>query len=248
MSEEAGPPPVKRDVAPLKNVAVCFGALQTALNRRNHLPGIVTIYGPSGWGKTVGALYASNCSRAYYTRVRSSWTKKALVSRILHEMGIEPERTVYDMSEQASEQLALSGRPLVLDEGDHLVERGLVELVRDIHDSSNAAILLIGEERLPQKLKRFQRFHSRVLQWHPAQPADFEDARQLRELYCDRVRVGDALLRRICEHAQGSVRRICVSLEHAREEALRRGLDRIDIDTWGKAEIFTGDAPRRRIA
>ena len=217
------------------------------MHRPAHLPGMVTLYGPSGWGKSFAAAHAANRHRAYYIEAKSSWTKKALLMAILKEMGIVPEKTIYQMTDQVSEQLVLSGRPLIVDEMDHVADKNAVEIVRDIYEGSNAPMLLIGEERLPHKLRRWERFHGRMLDWVPAQPADIEDARALRSLYCQSVEVADDLLERFLEAANGSVRRICVNLERARQEALGQGLTCIDRAAWGNRELFTGEPPRRRV-
>lgn len=235
-------------IAPLRNVSLCIATMKRALERPEHLPGMVTLFGPSGWGKTTAAIYVANTTRAYYVQARSAWTRKAMLLAILREMGIPPARTVYEMTEQVAEQLSLSGRPLIVDEMDHIVDRNMVELVRDVYEGSQAAILLIGEERLPTKLKRWERFHGRMLDWIPAQPADLSDMALLRDLYCTRITVADDLLGRILEVSRGSVRRICVNLERVQTEAVRTGVESMDRELWGKRELFTGEAPRRRVA
>lgn len=233
--------------ASLSNVAACMGALERAMSRPAHLPGLVVLYGPSGWGKSTAAAVAANTHRAYYVEAKSTWTRKALLQAILKEMGVQPARTIYAMGDQVAEQLALSDRPLIVDELDHLVERNAVEVLRDVYEGSGAAILLIGEEQLPGKLRRWERFHGRVLDWVPAQPADMEDARALRALYCDRVAVAEDLLSRVHEIAKGSVRRICVNLERIQETAATMGFKEMDLAAWNGRELFTGEAPRRRV-
>lgn len=159
---------------------------------------------------------------------------------------MQPARTISGMCDQIAEQLALSGRPLIIDEMDHVVDRNAVELVRDLYEASRAAILLIGEESLPGKLAQWERFHGRILDWVAAQPADLEDARALRDLYCDRVTVADDLLADVVAAAEGSVRRICVNLERIQELGQVDGHDVMDRAAWGDRALFTGRAPRRR--
>lgn len=118
--------------------------------------------------------------------------------------------------------------------------------IRDIYEGSGAAILLIGEEGLPNKLRRWERFHGRIMDFCPALPADFEDAKALRQIYCS-VTISDDLLLAIHEAAKGSVRRICVNLERVQEEAGRDGLEEMTLAAWGNRELFTGEAPRRRV-
>jgi AAA domain len=235
-----------KTTAPLQNVSLCASALERAMRRPRHLPGLVCFYGPAGWGKSVSAVYAANRHRAYYVEARSTWTTRAMLLGILKEMGIAPGRTVYEMTDQVCEQLERSERPLIIDEMDHLVGRGCVESLRDLYEGSKAAMLIIGEEGLPSKLQRWERFHSRVLDWRAAQPVSVEDARYLEQLYCDRIDIADDLLGRIHGLARGAVRRVCVNLEAVQEWALTQGLERVGLAEWGKRELYTGDPPPRR--
>jgi len=234
-------------VAPLANVSLCVKALERAMERPSHLPGMVCFYGPSGWGKSTAAAYTANRHRAHYVECKSTWSRKATLLAILHEMGIQAPRTIYEMTDAICEQLARSGRPLIIDEMDHLVDKAAVEIIRDLYEGSGAAILLIGEERLPKKLERWERFHGRILDFVPAQPADLADTAHLARLYCRHVAIEDDLMAEIHKAAGGSVRRICVNLERIQEEALAQGLDSIGRADWGKRSLFTGHAPARRV-
>lgn len=129
---------------------------------------------------------------------------------------------------------------------DHLVSAGSVELVRDLYESSQAAILLIGEEMLPTKLKKYERFHGRVLSWVPAQPVTLLDAQKLVQVYSPQVVIADDLLGLLVEKSHGSVRRVAVNLENVRDTSLDLGLDRMDLATWGDRPLYTGEAPNRR--
>ena len=233
--------------APLTNVSLCMTALTRAVDRPSHLPGMVCFYGPSGWGKSTAAAYAANKQRAYYIECKSTWTRKAVLAAILKDMGIAPANTIYEMADQVCEQLASSMLPLIIDELDHLVNKQAVEIVRDIYEGSGAAILLIGEERLPEKLKRWERFHGRILDWVPAQPADLDDCRHLARLYCRAVTIKDDLLTAIYKASRGSARRVCVNLERVQDEAESNGLAAINLADWGQREFFTGEAPVRRV-
>lgn len=234
-------------VAPLANVSLCVRALERAMERPAHLPGMVCFYGPSGWGKSTAAAYTANRHRAHYVECKSTWTRKATLLAILHEMGIPAPRTIYEMTDAICEQLARSGRPLIIDETDHLVDKKAVEIIRDLYEGSGAAILLIGEERLPNKLERWERFHGRILDFVPAQPADLEDTAHLARLYCREVVINNDLLSKIHKASGGSARRICVNLERVQEEALAQGLDAICAADWGNRSLFTGQAPTRRV-
>lgn len=233
--------------APLVNVSLCVKTLEKAMTRPDHLPGIVSFSGPSGFGKSTAAAIAATRFDAVYVQAKSTWTRKAAHLAILKEMGVVPAKTLYGMAEQVAEQLALSRKPLIVDECDYLVKNGTVEMIRDIYEASGAAILLIGEEDMPTLLRRWERFHGRILTFALAEPASLDDARALRDLYVDGVEIAEDLLAKVHKEAKGSVRRICVNLEAIREEAVDNGLIRIDLAFWGSRPLYTGDAPTRRL-
>jgi len=233
--------------APLKNVALCNRLLEMAINRPTHLPGMVCFYGPPGWGKSFAAAYTANKHSAYYIECKSTWTRKAILIAILKEMGIVPATAIYEMTDQVSEQLAVSGRPLIVDEMDHIVNKKAVEIIRDIYEGSNAAILMIGEESIETKLRKWERFHSRMLAWQPAQPADLADAMHLARLYCKDVTIADDLMKLIQQQSGGVVRRICVNLNLVEQTAINMGVDSITKKDWANRDMYTGSAPTRRV-
>jgi len=232
--------------APLRNLGILDDLTGRVKNRPEHLPGIVTFSGPSGYGKSTAAGYIAAKHQAYYVEVRSMWTKKAFLEALLRQMGIEPKSTVYQQTDQVSEELACSQKPLILDEFDNAVERNLVELVRDLYEQSKSPIILIGEERLPQKLQKWERFHGRILDWALAQPADLDDARALVSHYTPDLAVHDDLLACLVEQARGSVRRIVTNLERIRTFARGEGLEEVTVKDWGKRPLHTGQAPAPR--
>ena len=169
-------------LAALKNVSRFLVLMETLINRGPHLPGIGVFHGYSGYGKTYAALYVQNITGALRVEVGDSWTKKKFLQMLLEEAGIDKPRgrTIADLTEEAIEVLGDDpGRPLFIDEADKLADKGMLELVREIHEHSQAPIVLIGEEQLPGKILKVERVHNRVLDWVPAEPCDHDDARAL---------------------------------------------------------------------
>ena len=229
----------------LRNVALFGEAMDAAMHRHLHLPGLVVFHGPSGYGKTFAATFAANAHRAYYVEARSTWTKRALCLGILREIGVEPAQRVYEMVAQIAEQLAISRRPLILDEADHILQAGAIEVVRDIHEASGAVVALIGEERLPAKLRAVERVHNRVVQWVGAVPADTQDAQLLARLYCPGIAVAEDLMAEVVTASSGGARRICINLQDIAEEAKKRPADLLDSAWWGGRALMTGRVERR---
>lgn len=164
-------------------------------------------------------------------------------------MKLRPGRTVAEMCDQAAQQLALSGRPLIIDEADKPIDHNYVEIIRDLHEGAGGApILLIGEEGMEVKLRPFERFHNRILEWVAAQPATLDDTRKLCTLYCPDFRIADDLLARVHDVSRGVTRRICVNLSRVAEFAALEppaGGLAITLAAWGTRELYTGEARRR---
>lgn len=240
-------PGVNATIAPLNNVALFNELVERVVNRPRHLPGMASFHGFSGYGKTFSATYAANKYRAYYVEVGESWTKAKFCRALLTELGADTRGTIADMVDRIIEHLVINERPVIIDEFDHVVARRYHETIREIHDKTGAPIILIGEELLPNKLATTsERFHNRMLDWVPAQPADADDARALARLYCPGLEIADDLLELITRRSEGRVRRICVNLERVRETAGLEGLERIDLATWGDRPLFSGKPPARR--
>lgn len=233
-------------LALLKNVVATMGLVQRLKDRGQHMPGFGVVFGHSGYGKTYSAIFAQNKTGGPRIEIGDSWTKKTLVSAILKELGLRaPAGTVASLTEKAIELLAQPDHPpLIIDEADKLVDKNMIELVREIQEGAQVPIILIGEEALPKKLERVERVHNRVLDWVMAQPADLEDTRKLAGLFCPSLPIDDASLDALREASDGRARRIVTNLYHLKEFAATRGLT--SIDAGGPAPNFTtGAAPRR---
>lgn len=234
--------------AQLRNVISLLVSIEKAINRPAHLPGMVCFYGPSGMGKSVAAAFSSEVYNAYYIELKSTWTVKYFLEILAIEMTLFEEgkpirETIPRLFTMISKQLKNSRRPLIIDEADYLIDRKKIDIVRDLYEASEVPVILIGEQNLPKNLKESERTHGRILEFVPAERADIEDAKALRELYCKKVKISDDLLEYVTDLTKGSVRRICVNLERIQQEALVNGWLEVSLNEWGSREIYTGHAP-----
>lgn len=240
-----------RAYAPLRNMALFNELVERVIGRSSHLPGMACFYGHSGYGKTVSAVWAANKSRAYYVELGETWTRKTLCQKVLCELGLGSlnQGSLPDLVSAIVDRLAEErDRPLIIDEADFLAKKGMIDLVREIHDKSQAPVILIGEELLPVKLQKFERAHNRMLDWVAAVPCDLNDARHLARLYSPGVEIGEDLVAAILKASDGRARRIAVNIDRARERAQLEGKKRIGLAEWGSEAFFTGEPPRRRAA
>lgn len=230
-------------VAPLRNVAALTALIDRVQNRAIGLPGMACFYGWSGFGKSTAAIYAANKFQAVLVQCKSAWTKKSVCSAILAELGLPAKGNTADMVDRIAAQLAVQGVPLIIDEADHVVARKMVEIVRDIYEGSQAPVILIGEELLPQKLKEWERVHGRMLDWVAAQPADMSDLNHLAAIYAPGLSIDDFLKAELLRMSQGSTRRVCVNLAQLNERAQVLGAERIGKGDFDQRAFFTGAAP-----
>jgi hypothetical protein len=150
------------------------------------------------------------------------------------------------MTAQIAEHLATTRLPLIIDEFDYLVKKGWEDLVRDLYEGSDLPIIVIGEQRLPQKLEGTERFHSRVLEWVEAQPCSYSDADYLREIYAPDIDIEDRLMTKLMDASGGSVRRVCVNLDAVRYLCAQTKQSEISLEDWGAREFYTGKPAIRR--
>lgn len=235
--------------AEITNLSLVKVAMERLTNRLDGLPALGVLYGHSGYGKTTATIAVANRTQAYYVQMRSAWSKKTLLEKICFEMGIPVAKNTAACLDAICEHLATVQRPLILDEADYLVTKaGMVELVRDIYEGSQCPILLVGEEQLPNKLKKFERFHGRVLSWIPAQPVSLADAEVLAKTYAPNLQIAPDLLQHIVAIAHGSVRRVTVNLVNLSETAAVNGLDSVnlaDVKQMQGFEFYRGESPKR---
>jgi hypothetical protein len=238
-------------IAQIENLGLTQYAAQLLARRVESLPGIAVLYGPAGYGKSIAAETVAKAARGFYVQVRSAWTRKTLLKKILAAMDEKKETkgTLDELLDACCTKLAEKKRLLALDEFDYCCRNdNMIELIRDLYEGSQASFLLVGEERIEARLKRWERFHSRILTWIPAQPASREDAGKLAAIYCPAAKVKDDLLRHLVDLSRGSVRRLCVNLSAINEEALAQGWREVSSALWGDRPLSTGDAPKRREA
>ncbi|MGB4867277.1 MAG: ATP-binding protein [Hyphomicrobium sp.] len=237
--------------APLRNLGLFSELVDRVITRSPSLPGMACFYGHSGYGKTFSAVYAANKSRAYYVEVGETWTRKTLCHAILRELGLggAVQGTLPDLVSSIVDRLAEDrDRPLIIDEADHVVKKGMVDLVREIHDKSQAPVIWIGEELLPVKLQKFERTHNRMLDWVAALPCDVTDTRHLARLNAPGIDIADDLINAVAKASDGRARRIAVNCDRVRERAVALGKKKITLADWGSQPFFTGEPPRRRAA
>lgn len=240
--------PLINSVAPLANVARLTQLIDRCQNRMHGLPGMGCFYGRAGLGKTTAGIYATNRFSACHVEALPIGGVKGLLGMIVLELGLRPQRTTEALFTQCAQELAVSGRPLIIDEADHILSDRPIEIVRRLHDLSGVPVILMGEETLPQKLTRWERVHGRMLSWVGAEQATAADVDHLSRIYAAGVTLTAELKEALLRASRGSIRNVSTNLAHVREFAATQGLTSVDLNIWGRRAFHTGEAPSPRIA
>lgn len=234
---------VVNSVAPLDNVARLMGLIDRCQNRAHGLPGLGCLYGPAGRGKTTAATYSVNAVNACHIEAMPIGGVKGLLRMIVVELGMKPARTTEDIFLQACEKLARTQRPLIIDEADHILTDRAIEIARRLHDVSQVPLILIGEERLPQKLQHWERVASRILSYVGMENASANDVDHLARIYAAGLTLGPDLKAALLTASRGSIRHVATSLANVREFAAVSGLTRLGMADWGTRPFHGGEAP-----
>lgn len=233
-------------IAPLKNVAAAYSVAQRIIDRPAGVDGLGLFYGPSGYGKSKASTYVQNKTNAIYLEVFDFWTKRTFCESLLSELGVDrPRGTIATMMLEILRRLQDDpNRLLIIDEADKLVDKNMIELVRDLYKGARIPVLLVGEEQLPDKLARYERCENRVTSYGMANPSDLDDARALGAIYHRQLRFSDDLLEEVVKKTRGVASRIVTSLAEISQFARTNALTEVALKDY-TGTYFTGQAPRR---
>lgn len=240
---------MKHRIVPVKNVGRLAEAGTALINRAPGMPGMGLVYGATGYGKTTAITWFVNQCHGVYVRALAAWSPAAMLRAILRELDTDAVRpSCAGMVEQIIEKLAISNRPLFIDEVDYIVEdRKMSETLRDLHDLASVPVILIGMAGIQRKIVNRQQLTGRLAQWVEFKPCDFEDIRAVAQELCE-VEIREDLLRKMHKQTGGSIRLAVVGLARIEGFAKARGLASIGGEEWpgngGNGEFFIGEAPK----
>lgn len=238
---------IPRSIAPLRNVAALMTHTERLIGRTPGLPGLGVFYGKSGTGKSTATVFVANEFQAHIVQMKQAWTKAYFVEAMAEQMGVTPRKksTPYYI-DAISAHLAITDRPLMIDDAQYMFRGNMIELVRDIYESSLAPIILIGEANLPHGLTKWENIHNRVLDWQETVDCNLADASKLAEIYCPGVDIAPDLMQAIMDASSGAIRRVITNLDKVKELARRSSAKTADLALWGDQPFFTGAPPVTR--
>jgi DNA transposition AAA+ family ATPase len=223
-----------------KNTVRLSQMYQALARRERGLPGFGLVCGSSGLGKTTAVRQMVGAIDGIYVRCEAMWAPTALCQAIAEGMGLEPDKTPHKTFKAIKDRSIIRPRPLIVDEADYLFNQPrLLDMLRDITDSVDIPIILVGMDGIERKLLRYRQHARRMLRSVEFQPLDAEDF----DKFCDRVSevaLAPCLKGHLHQQTKGSIGLAMVGLSQI--EKFGMGMPEVTLDDWQGADkqLFLG--------
>lgn len=201
----------------VSNTRSFLAGVQAVVERGAEEACLLVVDGQPGLGKTETTQWWAIQNDALFLRCKKGWTPNWMLRELLGELAIEPERSFEKMFRQAMEGLdqrvtaaqrtgAVFG--IVIDEIDHICRRlELLETLRDLSDTLELPVLMVGMDRVRHQLTRYRQIQSRVAEPVEFRPSTFDDTCELAAGLCE-VDVAEDLLAHLHTASGGYVREL----------------------------------------
>lgn len=234
----------------VKRIMDALSALEKRLTDAE-IAGIGLVFGRPGLGKTMTITkYHAQCAaagrvRTVFVRALAHWNESSLLRGLLQALGHYPKANRKDaIFEQILDELKRKQAIFLIDEVDSIAgSRQMIAMLKDIHDLSRSAILLIGEERVDGILRRYGSFYNRINSSALAQLEDHnvEDVQAVVEARCE-IPVDSKVCGEIHMLTGGkSMRSVVDQVRDIEGFARANGLKRVTVEDYRR--MSTGRAP-----
>jgi len=217
----------------MKNVFVqtanvkMFSAVAGDLVRQDAgVPGMALIYGKRGLGKTKTAIWYAAREANVYVRAKRKWTATWLMEELCVELQLAPVRSFRVMFQEICATLISEPKLIIIDEVD-LISADVLETIRDVHDITGTPIILVGMEKVKQRLMRFAALYDRLLYVRKFGALSTNDIQLATSELLDNVEVDPDVLEMIREKTNGNFRKSIVWMKSLERGAKANNIPRV---------------------
>lgn len=234
---------MKYKIVTVKNIRKLSMAYKALESRAIGVPGMGLVHGFTGYGKTVGTSWLVVQNDGVFVRAEATWNPASMVNAIATELGLALKiRSANQALQAVKRALAESNRPLFVDEADYLLDSSstrMLDTLRDIHDSVQTPVVLIGMDGVERKISNYPLLVRRITQWVEFEKLDIDDTKLVAASLAE-VGIADDLLEALYEKTAGSIGLIIVGLARVEGYTKQQGWDAITLAQWGKRPFFLG--------
>ncbi|MGJ4748769.1 AAA family ATPase, partial [Leptospira sp. SA-E8] len=189
------------------------------------------VKGRYGIGKTeLLARYASDNS-CVYVRAKETWTKRALLDELADALGLDKRGRNQEVQQRIIIKLGTTGVTVIVDEADFLIRTtpSLLEVLRDITDSTQITCFLIGMEQFPMRVARYGHIASRVASIVEFQPLSLEDVTATVKAKAE-IQIESEVLPEILRQSEGRMRFVLNAVSKIEDLAETNGWARVKVE------------------
>lgn len=190
--------------------------------------------GDAGYGKSRCGQWWAVQNDAIQIRLKAAATPHWVLTDLVRELGENaPAHSCEKLFAQALHSLAIDPRPIVIDEVENALNANMavLETIRDLSDTVECTVILLGREFVPGKLKRHRQIWTRVAGVAEFGPAGVDDVRKLCDGLSD-VTIGDDLVKEITDQSEGHIRQVVKAIKTVEAAAKRNRADVIDLSAF----------------
>lgn len=188
--------------------------------------------GMAGFGKSRTGQWWALQQNAIYLRCKAAATPHWVLTDLVRELGEQaPARSVESLFGQAIGVLAVRPQAIVLDEVEQALDHGakVLEALRDVTDTVEVPLILLGREYVAPRLKRHPQIWSRITAHVEFGPATLDDVRLCVEQLCE-VPVDPAVHQRILDDCEGYARELIAAVTAVERIGKRRVGQTVTVD------------------
>lgn len=229
---------MKSKVALVKNIQALQDAYTSVENAELGAERIVLLHGATGTGKSTAVIHLMNRTNAIYVEASPAWTLASMYRAIVTAIGADPKGSAADLETYIVGEMGKKDRPLFIDEIDHILLPGaatalrMLEAIRSLHDKSKMPVVMIGMDRIEQKIRLREQLARRVNQWVKFLDLDRDDARIVADTLCD-VPINDDWLDALFVATKGRISYITANVKKARQRARANRWSEVTLALWG---------------
>ena len=145
-----------------KNVKQFVSLMDELQKLPPNIPKMALVYGEHGLGKSQTIQWWADKNDSVYVRATQGMTSRWLLSEIAEELGEEAFYHSQETFTLIENNLRLNNKVIIVDEVDYLIDKSIIETLRDLHDKTGCPVVLVGMGAVDKKLARYPHLMDRI--------------------------------------------------------------------------------------